>query len=55
MTDYRSLEQKIRDVIIAENNRNTEIRRKMSNVGRPTDNVKDETSKLAKQARLRQR
>lgn len=39
--------------MIAENNRNTEIRRKMSNVGRPQDNVKDETSKLTKQGEIK--
>ena len=54
MKDFRSLEHKIRDVIIAEMEaRNTAIRRKMSNVGRPTDNVKDETSKLAKQGEIK--
>lgn len=53
MTDYRSLEHKIRDVMIAESNRNTEMRRKLSNVGRPDDNVKDETSKLAKQGQIK--
>jgi len=51
--DYRSLEHKIRDLWIAEANRNTEIRRKVENVGRPEDNVKDETSKLAKQGEIK--
>jgi hypothetical protein len=53
MTDYRSLEQKIRQLWIDEANRNTEIRRKVANVGRPDDNVKDETSKLAKQGEIK--
>jgi hypothetical protein len=51
--EYRSLEHKIRDLWIAENNRNTEIRRKVENVGRPKDNVKDETSKLGKQGEIK--
>jgi hypothetical protein len=51
--EYRSLEHKIRDLWIAEANRNTEIRRKVENVGRPKDNVKDETSKLAKQGEIK--
>ena len=51
--NYRSLEHKIRDLWIAEANRNTEIRRKVANVGRPDDNVKDETSKLAKQGEIK--
>ena len=51
--EYRSLEHKIRDLWIAEANRNTEIRRKVANVGRPEDNVKDETSKLAKQGEIK--
>ena len=51
--DYRSLESKIRDLWIAEANRNTEIRKKVENVGRPKDNVKDETSKLAKQGEIK--
>ena len=51
--DYRSLEHKIRDLWIAEANRNTEIRRKIENVGRPKDNVKDETSKLGKQGEIK--
>lgn len=51
MKDYRSLEQKIREVY--ESNRNTNIRRKVANVGRPEDNVKDETSKLAKQGQIK--
>jgi hypothetical protein len=54
MKDYRSLEHKIRDLVKeSAENRNTEIRRKVSNVGRPTDNVKDETSKLAKQGEIK--
>jgi len=54
MSDYRSLEHKIRDVMIAEmESRNTAIRRKVENVGRPKDNVKDETSKLAKQGEIK--
>ena len=53
MTDYRSLEHKIRDIMIAENNRNTEMRRKVANVGRTDNNVKDETSKLAKQGEIK--
>lgn len=52
--DYRSLEHKIRDVMIAETEaRNTAIRKKVANVGRPDDNVKDETSKLAKQGEIK--
>jgi hypothetical protein len=51
--EYRSLEHKIRDLWIAEANRNTEIRRKVKNVGRPKDNVKDETSKLGKQGEIK--
>ena len=51
--EYRSLEHKIRDLWIAEANRNTEMRRKVANVGRPTDNVKDETSKLGKQGEIK--
>jgi hypothetical protein len=51
--DYRSLEHKIIDLWIAEANRNTEIRRKVENVGRPKDNVKDETSKLGKQGEIK--
>ena len=53
MTDYRSLEQKIRQLWIEEANRNSEIRKKVANVGRPDDNVKDETSKLAKQGEIK--
>ena len=57
MKDYRSLEQKIRDVhqavLEAAFDRNTKIRMKMANVGRPTDNVEDETSKLAKQGEIK--
>ena len=51
--EYRSLEHKIRDLWIAEANRNTEMRRKVENVGRPKDNVKDETSKLGKQGEIK--
>lgn len=52
--DYRSLEHKIRDVMIAEMEaRNTAIRKKVANVGRPGDNVKDDTSKLAKQSEIK--
>jgi hypothetical protein len=51
--DYRSLEHKIRDLWIAEANRNTEMRRKVANVGRLEDNVKDETSKLGKQGEIK--
>ena len=54
MKDYRSLEHKIRDLVReSAENRNTEIRRKVANVGRPDDNVKDETSKLAKQGEIK--
>lgn len=54
--DYRSLEHKIRDVMIAEmESRNTAIRRKVENVGRPKDNVKDETSKLGKQGEIQRK
>jgi len=57
MKDNRSLEQKIKEVhqavLEAAFDRNTKIRMKMSNVGRPTDNVKDETSKLAKQGEIK--
>ena len=54
MTDYRSLEQKIRQVWIDEAEaRGTAIRRKIENVGRPADNVKDYTSKLAKQTEIK--
>jgi len=54
MKDNRSLEQKIKAVVRESNEkRNSEIRMKMSNVGRPTDNVKDETSKLAKQGEIK--
>jgi hypothetical protein len=53
--EYRSLEHKIRDLWIAEANRNTEIRRKVANVGRPEDNVKDETSKLGKQGEIQRK
>ena len=53
MTEYRSLEHKIRDIWISEANRNTEMRKKVANVGRPEDNVKDETSKLAKQGEIK--
>jgi len=59
MKDNRSLEQKIREVhnavLEAAFDRNTKIRMKMSNVGRPTDNVKDETSKLAKQGEIQRK
>jgi hypothetical protein len=54
MKDYRSLEQKIRQVRLDEAEaRNTAIRRKVENVGRPKDNVKDETSKLGKQGEIK--
>jgi len=51
--EYRSLEHKIRDLWISEANRNTEMRRKVANVGRPENNVKDETSKLGKQGEIK--
>jgi hypothetical protein len=57
MKDNRSLEQKIREVhqvvLGAAFDRNTKIRMKMSNVGRPSDNVKDDSSKLAKQGEIK--
>ena len=52
MKDYRSLEHKIRDLMI-EARTGTEIRQKVANVGRPDNNVKDETSKLAKQGEIK--
>jgi hypothetical protein len=49
MKDYRSLEQKIRQVVReAEENRNTEARKKVANVGRPGGE-----SKLAKQGEIK--
>lgn len=49
MNDYRSLEQKIRQVVReAEENRNTEARRKMANVGRPGGE-----SKLGRQGEIK--
>ena len=49
MKDYRSLEQKIRQVVReAEENRNTEARKKVANVGRP-----EGESKLAKQGEIK--
>lgn len=52
--DYRSLEQKIRLVVReATEKRNDEIRKKIENVGRPTDNVKDDSFKLAKQGEIK--
>jgi hypothetical protein len=51
MKTYWELEQKIIDVI--REGRNTELRKKEANVGRPTDNNKDDTSKLAKQASIK--
>ena len=54
MSDYRSLEHKIRNLMTETINRNTEQRMKVNNVGRPTDDVKNpETSKLAKQAEIK--
>jgi hypothetical protein len=54
MKDNRSLEQKIKAVVReSHEKRNSEIRMKMSNVGRPTDNVKDNSSKLAKQGEIK--
>jgi hypothetical protein len=50
MEKYRSLERIIREMNM---NRGTELRKKVANVGRPEDNVKDETSKLAKQGEIR--
>jgi len=50
MKDFRSLEQVYREL---RESRGTEIRRKIANVGRPENNVKDETSKLAKQAEIK--
>ena len=57
MKDYRSLEHKIRDMWIAEAEaRNTAARKKVENVGRPHDDVKNpETSKLAKQAEIKKK
>jgi len=53
--DYRSLEHKIRDVVEASMNRNTELRRKVVNVGRPdtADSNFDPKSKLAKQGEIK--
>jgi len=55
MKDYRSLEQKIRQMRIDEAEaRNTALRKKVENVGRPKDDNKDpETSKLAKQGEIK--
>jgi len=55
MRDFRSLEQKIRQVWLDEAEaRNTAARKKVENVGRPQDSVKDpETSKLAKQGEIK--
>jgi hypothetical protein len=50
MEKYRSLERIIREMSM---NRNTELRKKVANVGRPDDNVKDETSNLAKQGEIK--
>ena len=57
MKDYRSLEQKIRQVRLDEAEaRNTALRKKVENVGRPEDDNKDaETSKLAKQAEIKKK
>lgn len=53
--DYRSLEQKIRDVITeSHDNRNTELRKKVVNVARPNDaDPTSEKSKLAKQSEIK--
>ena len=54
--DYRSLEHKIRDVVAeAAMNRNTELRRKVVNVGRPDTAPSnfDPKSKLAKQGEIK--
>jgi hypothetical protein len=53
--DYRSLEHKIRDVVEASMNRNTELRRKVVNVGRPDTAPSnfDPKSKLAKQGEIK--
>ena len=55
MRDFRSLEQKIRQVWLDEAEaRNTAARKKVENVGRPQDDNKDpETSKLAKQGEIK--
>lgn len=54
MRDFRSLEQKYRQMVEDRMNRNTDLRRKVENVGRPKDDVRDaETSKLAKQAEIK--
>ena len=53
--DHRSLEHKIRDVVEASMNRNTELRRKVVNVGRPDTAPSnfDPKSKLAKQGEIK--
>jgi len=54
--DYRSLEHKIRDVVAeASMNRNTDLRRKVVNVGRPDTAPSnfDDKSKLAKQGEIK--
>ena len=53
MKEFRSLEHIIRNIVEGKEDRNTDIRRKVANVGRPEDNVKDETSKLAKQGEIK--
>jgi len=56
MTDYRSLETKIRQLMFAEAEaRNTKLRMKVTNVGRPdtTENPTDTKSKLAKQGEIK--
>lgn len=53
MKEFRSLEHIIRNIVEGNDDRNTNIRRKVENVGRPADNVKDETSKLAKQGEIK--
>lgn len=57
MRDFRSLEQKIRQVWLDEAEaRNTAARKKVENVGRPKDDNKDpETSKLAKQGEIKKK
>ena len=52
MKDFRSLEQKIIQ-LVQESNRNTELRKKEANVGRPEHNNKDETSKLSRNAEIK--
>jgi hypothetical protein len=54
MSNYRSLEHKIRDLMQESANRNTAARMKVKNVGRPEDDPKNaDTTKLAKQAEIK--